>query len=111
MSSDSIDDGVAEIDADDSTASWPAAHELASVWEESSHVRQCLRQKGRILLWPNVKTTGVATVENLKDCCPRCLESLGLSFRLGQVASRGLASRRGTWDLWNELWECGHMSL
>ena len=66
MSSDSIDDGVAEIDADDSTASWPAAHELASVWEESSHVRQCLRQKGRTLLWPNVTTTGVATVENLK---------------------------------------------
>ena len=66
MSSDSIDDGMAGIDADDSTASWPPTHELASVWEENSFVRQSLRQKSKILRWPNVKTTGVATVENLR---------------------------------------------
>ena len=69
MSSDSIDD-VAPPET------WPPVHMLASVWEENSFVRQSLRQNSKILRWPNVKTTGVATVENLRANRLVCQDAL-----------------------------------
>eukprot|EP00435_Cladocopium_sp_Y103_P013314 s428_g3.t1 len=56
-------DGVAEADE---SMSWPNRHLLASVWEESSDVRQSLRQNGKLLIWPKAHLTGVGTVENLR---------------------------------------------
>ena len=52
-------------DEHDDCGSWPPTHELASVWEENSTVRRSLRQNKKILVWPNPKMTGVATVESL----------------------------------------------
>ena len=65
MSHESLGEETHLAEDGDDCGSWPPTHELASVLEENSTVRQSLRQNKKILVWPNPKMTGVASVESL----------------------------------------------
>ena len=55
---DDEDDGV-------SSSTWPRQHALAGLWEDSFEVRHALRETGKILRWPKVELTGIATLSAL----------------------------------------------
>ncbi|CAK9056960.1 Uncharacterized protein SCF082_LOCUS30624 [Durusdinium trenchii] len=53
-----------DAEADDG-APWPTCHQLASLWEENHVVRKNLRLTGKMIVWPKVELTGVATLQAL----------------------------------------------
>ena len=46
-------------------SSWPTRHLLADTWEENHQIRKNLRLTGKMMVWPKVDLTGVATLQSL----------------------------------------------
>ena len=57
-------DAIVEADEEEACP-WPPRHQLASCWEENCVVRKNLRETKRLLEWPNVDLTGIATLAAL----------------------------------------------
>ena len=49
----------------DDASSWPTRHLLADQWEENHQIRKKLRMTGKMLVWPKVDLTGIATLQSL----------------------------------------------
>ena len=49
----------------DEASSWPTRHLLAEMLEENHQIRKNLRLTGKMLVWPKVDLTGIATLQAL----------------------------------------------
>ena len=62
-----VDVAVLPYDDEDDVVSpslWPR-HALAGLWEDSFLVRHALHETGKVLRWPTVELTGIATLSGL----------------------------------------------